>query len=315
MSFMQTAGIALREGRDLDRQANADYRAEMETANVEDERKIRAILGKLAMEFDRVKAEEEAAKKAASAAPAGAPTDTGVNMVSELTDGSSQGGALGRATSTAIPGATPDFTTQRGYANGGRVSEPFRGVFDAQKWDNDITTRPSIYRDTIKDGMGVDPRDPDFETKAKRNAEAVQFMQQKQQEKAMQMQSQQRVQPQRPVPEFSPAPDPIARFANGGYIRTRGVATAKGYANGGPVMQQGALGNMALYPGFADGGEIINNETGEIEGPGTGTSDSIPAYVSDGEYIIPADVVEAKGVEFFDKIVEKYHTPVVEGER
>ena len=61
---------------------------------------------------------------------------------------------------------------------------------------------------------------------------------------------------------------------------------------------------------YADGGKI--------NGPGTGTSDSIPAVnhstgqplrVANGEYIIPADVVATKGKEFFDNIVRKYHTP------
>lgn len=49
---------------------------------------------------------------------------------------------------------------------------------------------------------------------------------------------------------------------------------------------------------------------GEIEGPGTGTSDSILAMVSDGEYIIPKDTVDAFGVEFFDFIKDATHTPV-----
>jgi len=58
---------------------------------------------------------------------------------------------------------------------------------------------------------------------------------------------------------------------------------------------------------------------GMLQGPGTGTSDSIPAVnmatggqvgVSTGEYIIPASVVQAKGVDFFDGLVRKYHTPV-----
>jgi hypothetical protein len=31
--------------------------------------------------------------------------------------------------------------------------------------------------------------------------------------------------------------------------------------------------------------------------------------LSNGEYIIPADVVATKGKEFFDNIVRKYHTP------
>ena len=54
---------------------------------------------------------------------------------------------------------------------------------------------------------------------------------------------------------------------------------------------------------------------GMITGPGTGTSDSIPATtdsgssikVSNGEYIIPKNVVLAKGTDFFDKLIESYH--------
>lgn len=57
---------------------------------------------------------------------------------------------------------------------------------------------------------------------------------------------------------------------------------------------------------LADGGEP---KRGLVAGPGTGISDSIPAKLSDGEYVIPADVVKAKGVQFFDKLLEKHHTP------
>lgn len=52
---------------------------------------------------------------------------------------------------------------------------------------------------------------------------------------------------------------------------------------------------------FADGGEI--------EGPGTGISDDIPVRVSDGEYIVSADVVEALTPEFFDMLQQMFHTP------
>ena len=57
---------------------------------------------------------------------------------------------------------------------------------------------------------------------------------------------------------------------------------------------------------------------GMLSGPGSGVSDSIQAHntssdqpvkLSNGEYIIPADVVATKGKEFFDNIVRKYHTP------
>lgn len=62
---------------------------------------------------------------------------------------------------------------------------------------------------------------------------------------------------------------------------------------------------------YADGGIV--------DGPGTGTSDSIPAMiydrnnpissarVSDGEYVVPANVVRKLGTEYFDKLSQKYH--------
>ncbi len=54
---------------------------------------------------------------------------------------------------------------------------------------------------------------------------------------------------------------------------------------------------------------------GMIRGPGTGTSDSVPAIntsngqkvaVSNGEFVIPANVVAAKGTDFFEALVNKY---------
>lgn len=42
---------------------------------------------------------------------------------------------------------------------------------------------------------------------------------------------------------------------------------------------------------------------GPVKGKGTGTSDSIPAKLSDGEYVIPAAVVKKYGKEFFDNLI------------
>jgi len=42
---------------------------------------------------------------------------------------------------------------------------------------------------------------------------------------------------------------------------------------------------------------------------GTGIDDQVHARISVGEYIIPADVVHAKGKEFFDMLLKKYHVP------
>ena len=46
-----------------------------------------------------------------------------------------------------------------------------------------------------------------------------------------------------------------------------------------------------------------------MQGPGGPVDDKVPAMLSNGEYVIPADVVKAKGLEFFEKLKQKYHTP------
>jgi hypothetical protein len=52
---------------------------------------------------------------------------------------------------------------------------------------------------------------------------------------------------------------------------------------------------------YSNGGSIKHyNPGGTVSGPGTGTSDSIPAYLSNGEYVIKAAAVEQYGVPFFD---------------
>lgn len=76
---------------------------------------------------------------------------------------------------------------------------------------------------------------------------------------------------------------------------------------------------------FADGGKvrhISNGSTpidarrgGGIKGPGTTTSDDIPAMLSTGEYVIPADVVKKMGVKHFDDMLKKNHTPAAEQEK
>ena len=37
------------------------------------------------------------------------------------------------------------------------------------------------------------------------------------------------------------------------------------------------------------------NNGGEVEGPGTGTSDSVPARLSDGEFVLTAKAVRGAG--------------------
>ena len=82
-----------------------------------------------------------------------------------------------------------------------------------------------------------------------------------------------------------------------------------GAAQGGMMQEEpnglAKLGNQISYSattggvmGMADGGDVDNfpRRTGEIRGPGTKTSDSIPAMLSDGEFVQRADAVNGAGV-------------------
>ena len=72
----------------------------------------------------------------------------------------------------------------------------------------------------------------------------------------------------------------LARYAQGGYA-------SGGYASGGYASGGYASGGM---PGVAS--SMVELAVG---GPGDGQDDQIPALLSDGEFIIPADVVSALG--------------------
>lgn len=108
---------------------------------------------------------------------------------------------------------------------------------------------------------------------------------------------------------------------------TAGNILNQGYQNqmqGYNVQQQNRAGTLQGVGGIiggalalADGGEahpmgMAIDPKAEVEGPGSGISDEIPAMLSNGEYVIPEDVVRAKGEEFFDKLLEKYHIPAAE---
>lgn len=70
----------------------------------------------------------------------------------------------------------------------------------------------------------------------------------------------------------------------------------------------GTLIKSFKIPGFAEGGEINKRKIishasgGSISGPGTGKSDSILARLSNGEFVVKADIVKKHGVGFFNKI-------------
>jgi TP901 family phage tail tape measure protein len=78
---------------------------------------------------------------------------------------------------------------------------------------------------------------------------------------------------------------------------------------GRPTSGEGGVSKNArggLIRGYATGGAVQYFPWGgPIVGPGTGTSDSIPALVSNGEYVIKADAVRKYGVAMFDRLNAK----------
>ena len=85
------------------------------------------------------------------------------------------------------------------------------------------------------------------------------------------------------------------------------LGTAAGMYFAGPM--GGKLGG-AVIGGRADGGKIKRlGRGGKVSGPGGPVDDKIPAMLSDGEYVLPADTVKAIGVKKLDKLVKKTHTP------
>lgn len=118
-----------------------------------------------------------------------------------------------------------------------------------------------------------------------------------------------------------------ANITNQGFANQMTQYNAQQQANSSMMSGIGAAAGMAMM--MADGGQpkqalpVTPGHIAAGPGDGSGIDDQMPmaivdpksgrieqqARVSPDEYIIPADVVRKKGVEFFDKLLEKYHTP------
>lgn len=99
--------------------------------------------------------------------------------------------------------------------------------------------------------------------------------------------------------DASDSPDPDGSSAGGVGTSAGNEGDADG-GNGSPD-SGGTTSGDSGGDGYSNGGKIA--------GKGTGTSDSITAKVSTGEYIVPADVVQSLGVRFFDELKNHFHTP------
>lgn len=100
-----------------------------------------------------------------------------------------------------------------------------------------------------------------------------------------------------PTPSYASIP-----ISQPGVVVPRGATMSPGGVAQ-PYNVSGLYGVPLIYgqqpPGYAKGGELRPTEfprkTGPINGPGTGTSDSIPAMLSDGEFVFTAKAVRNAG--------------------
>lgn len=94
-------------------------------------------------------------------------------------------------------------------------------------------------------------------------------------------------------------------YQQGAGIRTQGFNNQlAGFEAAGnqTIGMIGALGSLAGgVAGFVEEGGSIPGDMSAIPGP----NDNIPAMLAKDEYVIPADVVKYKGVEFLDKLILK----------
>ncbi|MFI5117820.1 MAG: hypothetical protein ACHP8B_14110 [Terriglobales bacterium] len=108
---------------------------------------------------------------------------------------------------------------------------------------------------------------------------------------------------------------PTYQPAEGMSFSDGGIPQRKRYDYGNPAVQhdqQPMAPPLVNIPGPWVGANGGSPGPGMIQhgmSDGSGIDDQVHAKVSVGEYIIPADVVHAKGKEFFDKLLQRYHTP------
>ena len=121
-----------------------------------------------------------------------------------------------------------------------------------------------------------------------------------------------------------------ADILNSGFQNQMSVFNAEQQQTAGMLQAAGGIAGMFM----ADGGEVEAGipsgsvpaqqrvgipgqpfmADGPVNGPGDGSGidDRVPAQLSEGEFVIPADVVRKKGEEFFEKLIAQYHTPAAE---
>jgi hypothetical protein len=90
------------------------------------------------------------------------------------------------------------------------------------------------------------------------------------------------------------------RMSTVGSLAGMGMAMMRDGGSTGP----GSVGHLSSV--------AKSRKAGLVRGPGGPVDDQIEARLSNGEFVIPEDVVRKKGQEFFEKLVQKYHTPAAQ---
>lgn len=87
------------------------------------------------------------------------------------------------------------------------------------------------------------------------------------------------------------------------YVHTYYSETVQRQMNGRTSSQMGRA-QGGLVGRYADGGNVVQliPDGGPVFGPGTATSDDIPAWLSNGEYVIKAAAVDRYGLDLFDAL-------------
>jgi len=98
---------------------------------------------------------------------------------------------------------------------------------------------------------------------------------------------------QQPIEYSAMTGQGIMGLAKGGSIDVKELETLMEDGN---MSYEEAMDYLKSIQGKAKGGQVFPRRTGQIEGPGTKTSDSIPAMLSDGEFVQRTDAVNGAGV-------------------
>jgi hypothetical protein len=98
---------------------------------------------------------------------------------------------------------------------------------------------------------------------------------------------------QQPIQYSAATGQGVMGLAKGGAIDIKELETLMEDGN---MSYEEAMDYLKSIQGKAMGGKVFPRKTGQIEGPGTKTSDSIPAMLSDGEFVQRTDAVNGAGV-------------------